>query len=81
MGICCTAAIADIKVRRDHRTARARLARAAAALERQGAELILLGCTEIPLVFDATTTRLPALDGNQVLAEVSVERYRALSGA
>jgi len=74
------AAIADIKVRRDRESARERLARAAAALERQGAELILLGCTEIPLAFDPATTRLPVLDGNQVLAEVSVQRYRALGG-
>ena len=75
------AAIADIKIRRDRKTSRERLARAAAALERRGAELILLGCTEIPLAFDPATTRLPVLDGNHVLAEAAIRRYRALGGA
>lgn len=75
------AAVADIKAGRDRSGSRARLARAAAGLERQGAELILLGCTEIPLAFDPATTRLPVVDATRVLAEVSLRRFRALGEA
>lgn len=37
-----------------------------------GAELIIGGCTEIPLVVDFKTVALPFINSNQVLAEVAV---------
>ncbi|MBU0477076.1 amino acid racemase [bacterium] len=37
-----------------------------------GAELIIGGCTEIPLVVDFKTVVLPFINSNQVLAEVAV---------
>jgi len=37
-----------------------------------GAELIVGGCTEIPLVVDSETVSLPFINSNQVLAEVAV---------
>lgn len=37
-----------------------------------GAELIIGGCTEIPLVVDFNTVALPFINSNQVLAEVAV---------
>ena len=38
-----------------------------------GAELIIGGCTEIPLVIDFKTVALPFINSNQVLAEVAVK--------
>jgi aspartate racemase len=76
-----TASIADIKARRERARSRERLARAAAALESRGAELILLGCTEIPLAFDPATTPLAVVDATQVLAEASLRRFGALGAA
>ena len=37
-----------------------------------GAELIIGGCTEIPLVVDSETVPLPFINSNQVLAEAAV---------
>ena len=37
-----------------------------------GAELIIGGCTEIPLVVDLKTVAMPFINSNQVLAEVAV---------
>jgi len=41
-------------------------------LNRAGAEAIVLGCTELPLVLGEDTLGLPILDSNLTLAEVAV---------
>ena len=41
-------------------------------LNRAGAEAIILGCTELPLVLGEDTLGLPILDSNLILAEVAV---------
>jgi len=47
---------------------RARLADAARALRQRGADVIVLGCTEIPLVLDAEVCGLPVVDATAALA-------------
>lgn len=42
-----------------------------------GAELIIGGCTEIPLVVDLKTVSLPFINSNQVLAEVAVSMAKS----
>ena len=57
--------------------ARALLETAAAKLGRQGVRAIVLGCTEIPIVFDGVSSSSlpPIVDATQALAEACVEWY------
>lgn len=43
------------------------------ALEGQGAEAVILGCTEIPLLINAANSPLPLLDSTQILAERALQ--------
>lgn len=45
-----------------------RLAAAARALRQRGADVLVLGCTEIPLVLDAAACGLPVVDATAALA-------------
>ena len=56
------------------------LARAAADLERRGAEVIILGCTETPLAFDPAGTNALVIDASRTLAEAAIREYRKQSG-
>ena len=47
--------------------ARERLAPAIEELIAAGAELLILGCTELPIVVDTDTARVPMLDASEVL--------------
>ena len=40
----------------------------------QGCDAVLLGCTELPLVIDATSSRLPLLDSTRLLATAALRR-------
>lgn len=55
---------------------REELLRAARELAEGGAEAILLGCTEIPLILQDGDLPLPFIDPTQVVAEVSVAMAR-----
>jgi aspartate racemase len=46
--------------------------RAIADLESQGAECVILGCTEIPLIITAENSPLPTLDSTRLLATYAV---------
>jgi aspartate racemase len=46
--------------------------RAIAGLESQGAECVILGCTEIPLIITAENSPLPTLDSTRLLATYAV---------
>jgi aspartate racemase len=48
------------------------LAEAAARLRQRGAEALVLGCTEIPLVLDAANSPLPVIDATASLARRAV---------
>lgn len=52
---------------------RERMAALAEALVRQGAELVIAGCTEIPLVLDAADLSVPLVSSTEELARRSVE--------
>jgi aspartate/glutamate racemase len=58
-------------------TIRAHARKAASALARRGAEAIVLGCTELPLVLDSAGVRVPLLDGTEILARAAVREARA----
>ncbi len=45
---------------------------AASALHHRGADVLMLGCTEIPVVLDAQTTGLPVIDASAALARRTV---------
>lgn len=48
------------------------------SLKQEGAECVILGCTEIPLIISAENSPLPVIDSTRVLAKYSVKI--ALSG-
>jgi aspartate racemase len=68
-------AISGIKSGSDFRINQDLLAEAAMHLLDRGAELILLGCTEIPLAFDPRKVDVPVIDASRVLAGRSVRLY------
>ncbi len=51
---------------------RERVRAAAAALIHRGADAIILGCTELPLVMAAGDAPVPVLDGTEILAAAAV---------
>ncbi len=51
---------------------RPRLQQVGASLRQRGAEVIILGCTELPLVLEAADLPVPLVASNQVLAEAVV---------
>ncbi len=54
--------------------ATARVREAADYLVGQRAELLILGCTELPLIFGARDAPIPVLDPTQTLAEAAVRK-------
>lgn len=60
---------------------RARLVAAAEALKGRGATVVILGCTEIPVVLDAGTSPLPVVDATAALARQAVSWSRAQRAA
>ncbi len=48
------------------------LRKIADGLVRQGAQALVLGCTELPFVLKAQDVRVPLLDSNQILARAAV---------
>jgi len=52
------------------------LTQAAQALSRRGADVLVLGCTEIPLVLDAAACGRPVVDATAALAREVVARTR-----
>ena len=56
--------------------ARAEMARLAGALIAAGAEGLVAGCTEVPLLLSPADTTAPLTDSAEVLARVCVERCR-----
>lgn len=73
-------AIADVKAGRLDAAARG-LLQAALALQRRGAEVLILGCTEIPLVLHGGNAPLPVVDATGALARRVVAWSLAQRGA
>ncbi|WGM39035.1 amino acid racemase [Caulobacter sp. NIBR1757] len=57
-------------------TARALMAACAGGLEQRGAEAIIAGCTEVPLVLSADDLAVPLIDGSAELARACVAACR-----
>lgn len=65
-----------IKARQDRDLCRELLGQAGRDLVRRGAQVIVLGCTEIPLAFDPATVDVPVVNASRVLAEAALRLYQ-----
>jgi len=52
---------------------RAKLAAVVLGLKEQGCDAVVLGCTELPMLLDDTTSPLPTLDSTRLLARAAVD--------
>ena len=57
-------------------TMRALMAACAGGLEQQGAEAVIAGCTEVPLVLSGDDLAIPLIDGSAELARACVAACR-----
>jgi aspartate racemase len=72
-------AVFGIKAGSDKQRNEDLLAMAGAHIINKGAELIVLGCTEIPLAFNPERVNVPVVNATQVLAEKAIEMYMNLN--
>ena len=72
-------AILNIKAGTGKKESEDLLAAAAAHLEARGAEVLVLGCTEIPLAFNPQRATVPVVNGTRVLAEASIRTFQEMS--
>ncbi len=70
------AAIRDIKADRNRDQARKTVENVCAGLVAEGAEVIILGCTELPLVFESRSPLCPVLNPTRILAQAAVRWAR-----
>jgi aspartate racemase len=52
------------------------LARAGDDLIARGADVLVLGCTEIPLAFNVQRSRVPVVNATEVLARAAIREYQ-----
>lgn len=55
---------------------RTEMRRLAGALVASGAEVVISGCTEVPLLLDASDVTVPLIDSAEVLAQACVDRCK-----
>lgn len=55
------------------------LARAGNGLAARGADVLVLGCTEIPLAFDRKSARVPVVNATEVLALAAIREYQKIN--
>lgn len=72
-------AVWGIKAKSDPKINEDLLAIAGQHLADRGAELIVLGCTEIPLAYNPDRVNLPFVNATLVLAQRAVDMYRKMS--
>lgn len=72
-------AVYGIKSKTDPQLNEDLLAIAGRHLAARGAEVIVLGCTEIPLAYNPERVKLPVVNATAVLAEKCVEMYKEMS--
>jgi len=65
-------AIYDIKANRKIKEAAKRLHQAAAELTAKGAEVIIMGCTEIPLALKQNNLSIPLIDPKKIIASKAI---------
>jgi aspartate racemase len=68
----------DIKAGGNKRQAEEWLFLAGKSIEKKGAEVVVLGCTEIPLAFNPERSGVPVVNATKVLAERAISTYREL---
>lgn len=73
-------AVAGVKAKSAPKFNEDLLAIAGQHLMDRGAEVIVLGCTEIPLAYNPDRVDLPVVNATKVLAERSIELYNELEG-
>lgn len=74
-------AVAGIKAGRPKPENAALLAEPAREMTARGAEIIVLGCTEIPLAFDESCVTVPVVNATLVLARAAVRTFREIAAA
>ena len=72
-------AVFGIKAGTDKSTSEDLLAGAGQHLIDKGAEVIILGCTEIPLAFNPSRVDVPVIDATRILADRSIQLYNELT--
>jgi len=72
-------AIARIKAGETSRESEDLLAAAGAHLEARGAQVLVLGCTEIPLAFNPARAKVPVVNATRVLAEAAIRTFQEMS--
>jgi aspartate racemase len=72
-------AVMEIKAGKARQESEDLLAIAGALLEEKGAQLLVLGCTEIPLAFNAQRVRVPVVNASRVLAEAAIRTFQEMS--
>ncbi len=72
---CVMKAIYGIKAGGDKQSNEELLFTAGKNVERKGAEVIVLGCTEIPLAFNPQRASVPVINATRVLAEAAIREY------
>jgi aspartate racemase len=72
---CVMKAVYAIKAAGDKRNCEDLLATAGRDVEQKGAEVIVLGCTEIPLAFNPQRASVPVVSATRVLAEAAIREF------
>lgn len=72
---CVMDAIYSIKAGGNKQEQARLLAKAGDDLIARGAEVLVLGCTEIPLAFDKSRSRVPVVNATEVLAKAAIREY------
>jgi aspartate racemase len=76
---CVMRAVYGIKAGTDKQTCEDLLFTAGRNVEQKGAQVIVLGCTEIPLAFNPRRATVPVVNATRVLAEAAIREYRRLT--
>lgn len=72
---CVMKAVYGIKAGADKQTSEELLFAAGQNVERKGAQVIVLGCTEIPLAFNPQRASVPVINATRVLAEAAIREF------
>lgn len=78
---CVMKAVYGIKAAEPKQTCEDLLCAAGNSLEARGAQVIVLGCTEIPLAFNPQRSAVPVVNATRVLAEAAIRMYRQAKAA
>jgi aspartate racemase len=72
---CVMKAVYGIKAGVDKQASEELLFKAGQNVEQKGAQVIVLGCTEIPLAFNPKRASVPVINATRVLAEAAIREF------